>query len=77
MPKILYLRLLVMIIEAVWNGFGTKWAFTPKDYSCEPQEVILPVQVCIKFIKCQSSFRDHLTCMKYITFILKLRYVQS
>ncbi|KAF8776834.1 diacylglycerol lipase-beta-like [Argiope bruennichi] len=43
--KILYLRLLVMIMEIVWNGIGTKWAFTPADHVCEPKEVITLVQV--------------------------------
>ncbi|GFR34166.1 sn1-specific diacylglycerol lipase beta [Trichonephila clavata] len=43
--KILYLRLLVMIMEAVWNGIGTKWAFTAEDHHCEPLEVILLVQI--------------------------------
>ncbi|GIX70250.1 diacylglycerol lipase-beta [Caerostris extrusa] len=43
--KILHLRLLVMIMEVAWNGIGTKWAFTPEDHHCEPQEVITLVQV--------------------------------
>ncbi|XP_035230504.1 diacylglycerol lipase-beta-like [Stegodyphus dumicola] len=45
LPKILYLRLLVMIMEAVWNGLGTKWAFTVQDHLCEPQRVVLLVQI--------------------------------
>ncbi|KAG8185295.1 hypothetical protein JTE90_023903 [Oedothorax gibbosus] len=43
--KILYLRLLVMIVETVWNSIGTKWAFTPADHSCEAKEVVLLVQI--------------------------------
>ncbi|GFX64699.1 sn1-specific diacylglycerol lipase beta [Trichonephila clavipes] len=58
--KILYLRLLVMIMEAVWNGIGTKWAFTAEDHHCEPLEVILLVQGGLKSFRPQRE--DGSTC---------------
>ncbi|XP_015905728.1 diacylglycerol lipase-beta [Parasteatoda tepidariorum] len=45
LSKILYLRLLVMIPEIVWNALGTKWAFASQDHLCEPHEVVISVQI--------------------------------